>query len=259
MRPAKKIYFTINEETLELKGPYTRLELTELINVSPTTFRMRFNVNDKFYRPNQVHTPIRGFYIIRDTELDTYKNATNFIKASKKIRKDFKETEELKSKVFGKPTTHDRKPKGSKKLLKSDVLGKIPQFKVKTLNIYTGEVKSYLNIRDFTETENYLLADALACIGKKSSPIFHGKLILSKYFTGEEKPFRVIADFKNETYYPNLPVILETNLKTNQEKVYASGNELCKHIPFDVGDLMFSLRYEGSFSFNDCLYKLINN
>lgn len=258
MRPAKKIYFTINEKTLELKGPYARLELIEIISVSQVAFRMRFNKTDKVFNPTFLHTPIRGFYIIRDIELDIYKNVANFVKASKKFLKVSKEAELLNNKVFSNSASHDRKPKGNKKILKSDVIGKIPQFKIKTLNIYTGKVTHYENVREFAETENYLLADILECIGNNASPIFQGKLILSKYFRNEEKPFRFINDFKNEIYYPNLPIILETNMKTKQQKVYASSNDLCKCIPFDTGELMFSLRYEGGFSFNEYFYKLIN-
>lgn len=259
MRVAKKIYFTINEKTLELKGPYTRLEVIETISVSHAAFRMRFNKTDKIFHPTFIHAPIHGFYIIRDIELDIYKNVANFIKVSKKSLEDFKKAKELNNNDFDIMDSYDRKPKNNKKILKSDVIGKIPQFKIKTLNIYTGEVNHYQDAREFSETENYLLADILACIGSNASPIFHGKLILSKYFTNEEKPFRVINDFKNEIYYPNLPIILETNMKTKQQKVYASSNELCKCIPFDTGELMFGLRYEGGFSFNEYFYKLINN
>lgn len=251
MHKPRKIYFTINENTQELKGPYTKKEIIELYNVSELSFRLRFNPNDKVFRPEHVHTPIRNYFIIRDIELDKYKNAANFIRVSKKVQKGLKENKNM--------NTNDRKPRGIKKILKSDVLGKIPQFKIKTLNIYTGEIKHYSDIRDFSETENYLLGDVLECINKDSLPIFHCKLLVLKYTSAQEKPFRVIKDFKNENYYPNLPVILETNMKTKEEKVYVSGNEVCKHIPFDVGDLMFGLRYEGGFSFNEYFYKLINN
>lgn len=251
---AKKIYFTINEKTLELKGPYTRSEVIEAISVSVTDFRKRFNKTYKTFRPTFIHAPIHGFYIIRDIELDIYKNVTNFIKASKNFLENSREAKELNN-----IKSYDRKPKNNKKILKSDIVGKIPQFKIKTLNIYTGKVTHYQNAKVFAETENYLLSDILACIGNNASPIFQGKLILSKYFINEEKPFRSINDFKNEIYYPNLPIILETNMKTKQQKVYASSNELCKCIPFDTGELMFGLRYEGGFSFNEYFYKLINN
>lgn len=251
---AKKIYFTINEKTLELKGPYTRSEVIEAISVSHTDFRKRFNKTYKAFRPTFIHTPIHGFYIIRDIELDVYENAANFIKVSKKSLEDFKKAKELNNN-----DSYNRKLKGNRKILKSDTIGKIPEFKVKTLNIYTGEVTHYQDVRELAETENYLLADILACIGSKASPIFQGKLILLKYTKSKEKPFRTINDFKNEIYFPNRPVILETNMKTKQQKVYASSNDLCKHIPFDPGEVMFGLRYENGFSFNEYFYKLINN
>ena len=259
MRTAKKIYFTINEVTLELKGPYARLELFEIINVSYFAFRMRFNKSDKVFHPKYIHTPINGFYIIRDIELDTYKNAANFIKASRKFLENYRKTRELSSKDFDNMDSYDRKPKGNEKILKSDFIGKTPKFKIKTLNIYTGKVTHYKNAKEFAETENYLLSDVLTCMENSANPIFQGKLILLKYTVSKEKPFRTINDFKNEIYFPNRPVILETNMKTQQQKVYTSSNELCKHIPFDTGELMFSLRYECGFSFNEYFYKLINN
>ena len=79
------------------------------------------------------------------------------------------------------------------------------------------------------------------------------------YPSEKEFSFRAIDKFENEIYFPNHPVILETNIKTNQQRVYAGGIDLCKHIPFDVGEVMFSLRYEGGFTFNEYFYKLINN
>lgn len=259
MRTAKKFYFTINEITLELKGPYARLELFEIINVSQIAFRMRFCKNDKVFHPRYVYTPVSGFYIIRDIELDIHKDVAGFIEASKNFLENYRKTRELNNKNFNYVNLYDRKPKGNRKILKSDFTGNIPEFKIKTLNIYTGEVTHYENAKEFAETENYLLKDVLACIEISANPIFQGKLILLKYTKSKEKPFRIINDFKNEIYYPNLPVILETNMKTQQQKVYTSSNELCKHIPFDTGELMFSLRYEGGFTFNEYFYKLINN
>ena len=260
MRTAKKIYFTINEVTLELKGPYARLELFEIINVSHFAFRMRFNKSDKVFHPKYIHTPINGFYIIRDIELDTYKNAANFIKASRKFLENYRKTRELSSKDFDNMDSYDRKPKGNEKILKFDFIGKTPKFKIKTLNIYTGEVTHYENAKEFAETENYLLKDVLACIEISANPIFQGKFILAKHYPSEKEfSFRAIDKFENEIYFPNHPVILETNIKTNQQRVYAGGIDLCKHIPFDVGEVMFSLRYEGGFTFNECFYKLINN
>lgn len=258
MRTAKKMYFTINEITLELKGPYARLELFEIINVSYFAFRMRFNKSDKVFHPKYIHTPINGFYIIRDNELDTYKNAANFIKASRKILEDFRKAKELNSKDFDNMDSYERKLKYKKKVLKSDIVGKIPRFKMKTLNIYTAEVTRYENIKDFSETENYLLADILECIENKTSPIFQGKFILAKHYPSEKEfSFRAIDKFENEIYFPNRPVILETNIKTNQQRVYAGGIDLCKHIPFDVGEVMFSLRYEGGFTFNEYFYRCL--
>ena len=251
MPTPKKIYFAINKTTQELKGPYTKKEITELYKVSVRSFRLRFGLNDKIFRPEYVHIPISNYFIIRDTELDKYKNVDDFINISKQVQKSLEERRTM--------NINDRKLKGVKKILKSDVFGMIPKFKIKTLDIYTGEVKHYSDARVFSETENYLLGDILECVNKRSLPIFHCKLLILKYTTAPEKPFRDIEDFKSEVYYPDTPVILETNMKTKEEKVYVSGNEVCKHIPFDVGDLMFGLRYECGFSFNEYFYKLINN
>lgn len=118
MLTAKKIYFTINEKTSELKGPYVRLELFEIINVSHFSFRMRFNKSDKVFHPKYIHTPINGFYIIRDIELDIFKNAANFIKASRKFLEDFRKEKELSSKDFDNMDSYERKLKYKKKILK---------------------------------------------------------------------------------------------------------------------------------------------